>query len=207
MGPKDPVSTVLTAYEEALIITYRKYARLRLDDCLKRLRPLIPHLSRSALHRCFVRYRVSRLPAGRAGPLPDIDLVNDSGFVTILVCGLAETCGRGYLLCAVSDLTLFVYAKFIPDLNEYATADFLLEMINAAPFRLRSIDTPRRPCFAATVTRPWDARHPERLHPFRKVCLEHRISHLFNQGAGREAEIAKGWPKKRRRRLKKSDGD
>jgi hypothetical protein len=35
---------------------------LPLDDCLYALQPSIPHLSRSALHRCLQRHGISRLP-------------------------------------------------------------------------------------------------------------------------------------------------
>ena len=35
---------------------------LPLDDCLYALQATIPHLARSALHRCFQRHGISRLP-------------------------------------------------------------------------------------------------------------------------------------------------
>lgn len=37
------------------------YTLLPLDDCLYALQPSIPHLTRSALHRCLQRHGVSRL--------------------------------------------------------------------------------------------------------------------------------------------------
>ena len=33
-----------------------------MDDCLYALQPSIPHLTRSALHRCLQRHGISRLP-------------------------------------------------------------------------------------------------------------------------------------------------
>ena len=66
MGPV-PASMVLTAAEEAIAITFRQHTLLPLNDCLYALQATIPHLSRSALHRCFQRYGISRLP------LPDED--------------------------------------------------------------------------------------------------------------------------------------
>jgi hypothetical protein len=44
MGPKDVRSTVLTKEEEVVVITFRKYTLLPLDDCLYALQPSIPHL-------------------------------------------------------------------------------------------------------------------------------------------------------------------
>ena len=51
-GPKEPASTVLTKEEEAMCVAFRQYTLLPLDNCLYALQPSIPHLSRSALHRC-----------------------------------------------------------------------------------------------------------------------------------------------------------
>jgi len=62
MGPKAPRSTVLTPDEEAVAVAFRKHTLLPLDDCLYALQATIPHLSRSALHRCFQRHGISRLP-------------------------------------------------------------------------------------------------------------------------------------------------
>ena len=62
-----PASTVLMAAEEAIAVTFRQHTLLPLDDCLYALQATIPHLSCSALHRCFQRYGISRLP------LPDED--------------------------------------------------------------------------------------------------------------------------------------
>jgi hypothetical protein len=62
MGPKAVHSTVLTIEEEAMIVAFRRHTLLPLDDCLYGLQPTIPHLTRSALHRCLQRHGISRLP-------------------------------------------------------------------------------------------------------------------------------------------------
>jgi len=61
-GPKEPRSTVLTEEEEAAVVAFRRHTLLPLDDCLYALQPSIPHLTRSALHRCLQRHGISRLP-------------------------------------------------------------------------------------------------------------------------------------------------
>jgi hypothetical protein len=53
MGPKEPCSTVLAVEEEALIVVRRKHTWVPLDDCLYALQAMLPHLTRSALHRCL----------------------------------------------------------------------------------------------------------------------------------------------------------
>ncbi|TIQ01887.1 MAG: IS481 family transposase, partial [Mesorhizobium sp.] len=44
-GPKEARSTVLTVEEEAVIVAFRRYTLLPLDDCLYALQPTIPHLT------------------------------------------------------------------------------------------------------------------------------------------------------------------
>jgi hypothetical protein len=61
-GPKETSSTVLTPEEEAVVVAFRRYTLLPLDDCLYGLQPKIPHLTRSSLHRCFQRHGIERLP-------------------------------------------------------------------------------------------------------------------------------------------------
>ena len=62
MGPKAIHSTVLTIEQEATIVAFRRHTLLRLDDCLYAMQPRIPHLTRSALHRCLQRHGTRRLP-------------------------------------------------------------------------------------------------------------------------------------------------
>ena len=61
MGPKAPRSTVLSTEEEAIVIAFRKYTRLPLDDCLYALQATISHLTRSSLHRCLQRQIAARV--------------------------------------------------------------------------------------------------------------------------------------------------
>jgi hypothetical protein len=60
--PKAPRSTTLTEAEEAAVVAFRRHTLLPLDDCLYALQPSMPHLTRSALHRCLQRHGISRLP-------------------------------------------------------------------------------------------------------------------------------------------------
>ena len=52
MGPA-PVSTMFSAGQEVIAVAFRRHMLLALDDYLYVLQATIPHLSRSALHRCF----------------------------------------------------------------------------------------------------------------------------------------------------------
>ena len=61
-GPAELRSTALSEAGEAMIVAFRRHTLLPLDDCLYALQPSIPHLTRSALHRCLQRHGISRLP-------------------------------------------------------------------------------------------------------------------------------------------------
>jgi hypothetical protein len=61
-GPKAPHSTTLSEPEEVMVVAFRRHTLLPLYDCLYALQPSIPHLTRSALHRCLQRHGISRLP-------------------------------------------------------------------------------------------------------------------------------------------------
>ena len=69
MGP-EPASTVLSAEQEAIAVAFRRRTLLARDDCLYALQATTPHLSRSALHRCFQRHGISRLPLSEDGKSP-----------------------------------------------------------------------------------------------------------------------------------------
>ncbi len=62
MGPNKRSSRVLSIEEEAMCVAFRQHTLLPLDDCLYALQETLPHLSRSALHRCYQRHGISRLP-------------------------------------------------------------------------------------------------------------------------------------------------
>ena len=64
MGP-EPASMVLTGEEEAIAVAFRRHTLLPLDDCLYAQQATISRLSRPALHRCFPRYGIRRLPLRR----------------------------------------------------------------------------------------------------------------------------------------------
>lgn len=60
-GPKTRHSTTLCEAEETMVEAFRRHTLLPLDDCLYALRPSIPNLTRSALHRRLRRHGISRM--------------------------------------------------------------------------------------------------------------------------------------------------
>lgn len=52
-GSSEPHSTRLSEAEEAVGVAFRRHTLLPLDDSLYALRPTIPNLTPSSLHRCL----------------------------------------------------------------------------------------------------------------------------------------------------------
>jgi transposase-like protein len=190
-GPR-PVSTVLSAAEEALIVVFHKHTRFPLDICLAYLKPRIPALSRSALHRCLKRYRVSRIPKGLAEKPPKFDLGRQSAHFTIEVCAMPGEAGD-YLYAAINQ-TRFVFAKVMKGVRPYDAADFLEDLLKNAPAGVSSVITSDHEAFGHPAEQPWEPKFPHRIHPFIKAC---RASHI-----GRTVEksnnsvrmmVMKGW--------------
>ena len=130
---------MLSAAEEALIVVFHKHTRFPLDICLAHLKPRIPALSRSALHRCLKRYRVSRIPKGLAEMPPKFDLGGQSAHFRIEVCAMPGETGD-YLYAAINQ-TRFVFAKVMKGVRPYDAADFLEDLLKNAPAGVSSVIT------------------------------------------------------------------
>jgi hypothetical protein len=192
MGPKRP-ATVLKGFEEALIVVFRKRTRFPLNDCLARLKPMIPALSRSALHRCLKRYGVSRVPKGQREKPPNAEPWEECHFF-IEIHALPEEMGGSYLYFAISELTTCVFAQPMEGVSEYAAVEFLEALIKHAPFTIELIDTNDHEAFADSPERRWDAKYPSRKHPFRKACRENSIHHYAKESTNPAPKmVTKGW--------------
>jgi hypothetical protein len=189
MGPKHPVSSVLSEAEEALIVVYRKYTRLPLDDCLRRLKPMIPKLTRSSLHRCLKRYDIHRLPKGYGQKHPPPER-GESPHFTIQIHLVDGKC----LYSAINN-SMFVFARTGETFDEYEAARFLTDLTQNAPVRVQSVATGDHRVFSDSAEAPWEPNHPWRnRHPFLVVCRENHIDRHTDEPQLRTPSlIANGW--------------
>jgi hypothetical protein len=113
-GPKEPRSSVLTGAEEAMIVAFRRLTLLPLDDCLYALQPSIPHLSRSALHRCLQRHDISRLPDVE-GDKPKRQQFKryPIGFFHIDIAEVQTAEGKLHLFVAIDRTSKFAVAQLV----------------------------------------------------------------------------------------------
>ena len=74
---------MLTEEEEAIVVAFRQMTLLPLGDGLYTLQSSLPHLTRSALHRCFQRPGVSHLPDVEGKPVKKKFKIDPIGYFHI----------------------------------------------------------------------------------------------------------------------------
>src|ERR1700693_1888148 len=111
MGPKAPRSTVLSKEEEAIVVAFRKHTLLPLDDCLYALQATIPHLTRSALHRCLQRHDISRLPNTEGARPRQPFKAYPVGYIHIDLAEVWTEEGKLYLFVAIDRVSKFAFAE------------------------------------------------------------------------------------------------
>ena len=140
--PKEPLSTVLSEEEEAVVVAFRRHTLLPLDDCLYALQPTIPHLTHSSLHRCLQRHGISRLP--------DMDGENPKkqrfkrypiGFFHIDIAELRTAEGKLYLFVAIDRTSKFAVAQLVERADRKTAWEFLELLLDAVPYRIHTILT------------------------------------------------------------------
>jgi hypothetical protein len=109
MGPP-PRSTVLTEEQEAVAFAFRKQTPLPLDDCLYTLQATMPRLTRSALHRCFQRHGVSRLPEIQDRGVEKKFKQYPISYFHIDIAEVRTEQGKLYLFVAMDRTSKFSYA-------------------------------------------------------------------------------------------------
>lgn len=111
-GPKEPKSTVLSVEEEAIIVAFRRYTLLPLDDCFYALQPTMPHLTRSSLHRCLQRHGVGRLPDVAGDRLPKKKFKTyPIGYFHIDIAEVRTEQGKLHMFVAIDQTSKFAFVE------------------------------------------------------------------------------------------------
>ncbi len=187
MGPRQRKSTVLTPLEEAAIVAFRVQTHLPLDEVFVALKPSIPTLTRSTLHRCLKRHGVSRLPRPareRRGRFKSYEI----GYFHIDVCEVRVEQGKAHLFVAVDRTSKFAFARLYRRATTLTSVAFLKALIRAVPYRIHTILTDNGIQFA-------DAGKPRRYgfpHPFGRLCrargIEHRLTKPYHPWTNGQVE-------------------
>jgi transposase InsO family protein len=191
MGPKQPCSTALTPEQEAICVAFRRHTLLPLDDCLYGLQSSIPHLTRSALHRCFQRHSISRLPEVD-GDIPAKKKFKkySLGYFHIDIAEVHTEEGRLYLFVAIDRASKFAFAELHEKATRRIAANFLRALIAAVPYKIHTVLTDNGTQFTELArfrrgaAKQQEAQHPEGLslmHAFDYACEQHGIEHRLTK--------------------------
>ena len=148
MGPKKPKSTVLTPAEEAIVVAFRQKTLLPLDDVLGCLRDAIPHLSRSALHRCLQRHGVSRLPSEETKEQRKRFKTYEIGYVHIDSCEVHHAEGKLVMFLAIDRVSKFPYVEFHDSAGKREGSAFLSNAVQVFPYKIHTVLTDNGMAFA-----------------------------------------------------------
>ncbi len=176
-GPSEPRSTVLTQEEEAIIVAFRRYTLLPLDDCLYALQSTIPPLTRSSLHRCLQRHGISRLPDVEGGkPAKKKFKRYPIGYIHIDIAEGRTEEGKLRLFVAIDRTSKFTYVALHERAGKMIAAQFLRKVIKALPYNIHTILTDNGIQFTN--------RKKDKMagwHIFDRVCDEHGIDHRLTK--------------------------
>ena len=141
-GLTEPRSTVLTETDEAAIVAFRRHMLLPLDDCLYAPQPFIPHLTRSALHRCLQWHGISRLPDVE-GDKPKRQKFKRYPivFFHIDIAEVQTAEGKLYLFVGVYRTAKFAVAQLVVTADRNTAWEFLQPLLEAVPYRVHTILT------------------------------------------------------------------
>jgi transposase InsO family protein len=177
MGPKERRSSVLSAIEEAAIVALRVQARLPLDDVFVALKDVIPHLTRSSLHRCLQRHGISRLPKADREK-PKRFKAYEIGYFHIDIAELRHEGGKAYLFVAVDRTSKLVFARIYRKATKLVAAGFLKALLMAVPYRIHTVLTDNGVQF---VQHDKKAEGGSVAHVFGRTCAERGVEHRLTK--------------------------
>jgi hypothetical protein len=175
MGPVRPRPKNLSAEDEGNCIGFRMHTLLPLDDCLYALQLMIPHLSRSSLHRLFQRHNISRVLS-----IPGTNIGTDKvsggksiGSFYVNAADIRTGDGKANMFFAFDRISKFAFAKLYEIEADDNGPAFLETLIEAVPYNVDSILTGDNPQIFGSTKNTLAAEN----HPFAVACEERGIDH------------------------------
>ena len=178
-GCKPGQGSVLTDVDDAVIVEIRLKAMLPLDDLYDLLKPLIPVLTRSNLHRCLQRHGVSRLidllPPEEKGGTRSFKKYTP-GYLHIDTSQINLGKDKWYLFVAIDRATRYAYVELHDNKHMDTAAAFLRQTLIQYPFKIEKILTDNGIEFSYNLLP--DGKQPRnKIHPFGKICQGQQIEH------------------------------
>ena len=182
-GPREPRSTVYRSpMRLSIVVAFRRYTLLPLDDCLYALQATIPHLTRSSLHRCLARHGIGRLPDVDGDKPPKKKFkAYPIGFFHIDIAEVQTAEGKLHLFVAIDRTSKFAFVQLVEKANRVTASVFLVALIEAVPYRIHTVLTDNGIQFRLP---PRYADGPTArfvTHMFGMRCRENGIEHRFTK--------------------------
>ena len=153
-----------------------------LDDGLYALQPTIPHLSRSALHRCYQRPGISRLPDIEGDkPAKKKFTTYPIGYFPLDMAEVRTEEGKLYVFVAIDRTSQFAYVEGHATSDRNLSTAFLRNLIEDVPYKIPTILTDHGSQFCHP---PRDRHGPtaQWITPrFDLCCNEHEIEHRLTK--------------------------
>jgi IS30 family transposase len=138
---------------------------------LNALQPSLPHLSRSALHRCLQQRATSRLPeVGGDKPVKQRFKRYPIGYFHIDLAEVRTAEGKLSLFVALDRTSKFAHLRLEKRAGKMEAAQFLRDLLQALPYRIHTVLTDNGIQFTNRVL---DAH--TFAHIFDRVCSENGI--------------------------------
>ncbi|HEX7856140.1 MAG TPA: TetR family transcriptional regulator [Sphingobium sp.] len=183
-GPARTAPRALSARDEAVILGFRRYLPLSLDDSMAFLAPRLPGLSRSALHRLLQRHGLSRPPRDARSGLPDG--ASGAGCFHIDIVPVRTGEREQYLFFAIEQQSALIFGLLRPDATQATARDFLEVLADGSPAPVTHVLTSDRFQFTTpgnSLSGVPDVRDAlekgtlTRAHPFEYACAIRGIQH------------------------------
>jgi transposase InsO family protein len=178
-GPKSPKSSLSTT-EQAVICEFRRLTQLPLDDVFMAMKPQVPALTRSNLHRLLVRNGLNTRPKEAIAPKSKKKFKDyEPGFLHIDITEIRIETGKLYLFVAIDRATKYVYAEIHERMTVDIACGFLKNVIADCPFKITKILTDN----GAQFTYELLSKHlrPKNMHKFDVLCTENGIEHRLTK--------------------------
>ena len=125
-----------------MIVAFRRYTLLPLDDCLYALLPTIPALTRSSLHRCLQRHSLGRLPdIDGDKPAKKKFKAYPIGYFHIDIAEVRTEQGKLHMFVAMDRTSKFAFVELHEKATTAVSKAFLLNLIAAVPYKIHTVLT------------------------------------------------------------------
>lgn len=181
-GPTRPRSTVLSEMEESVICEFRRQTKFSLDDVFISLKPQIPALTRSNLHRCLVRHGLNRLPKEENIPARKKQKFKqyDIGYVHVDITELRLEGQKMYLFVGICRVCKYTYVELYERMTQNNAVTFLNNLVGDCPFIIHTILTDNGAQFTYALLAE-HLRPKNKTHPFDVACADHGIKHRLTK--------------------------